>query len=82
MYKCEITNKQSKLGEKLNKIVVKTRTKTYTKWVRDEDTRKWNEVSAGSGWEIVRELNATEAGVQLWSSYSAEEKESFLKRLG
>jgi hypothetical protein len=82
-YKCQITGRQSKLGEKLNRIVVETRIKTYTKWVRDEESRipKWTEVFAATGHETVRELNACQSGLELWESYSAEDKAMFLKHL-
>jgi hypothetical protein len=82
-YRCQITNRISKLGEKLNKITVETRPRNYTKWVRDEESRipKWTEVPCSSGWEIVRELNACSAGLELWESYSTEDKAMFLKHL-
>lgn len=79
MYICQVTGKKSKLGEKLNKIVVRTRERTYTRWVRDEETKKWIEIDAGKGWEIVRELNASEEGVQLWNSWNENERALFLK---
>ena len=82
-YKCQITGKLSRVGEKLNKIVVETRPKNYTKWVRDEESRipKWTEVPCSSGFETVRELNATQFGVEQWESWDAEERAMFLKHL-
>lgn len=67
--------------EKLNKIVVATRERTYYKWVKNEETNKWEEVEAGHGWEIVREINASEEGLALWNSWSPEERAIFLKHL-
>lgn len=81
MYICQVTGKQSKLGEGLNKIVVETRDRTYTRWVRNEETNKWEEVVCGHGWEIVREINASQEGVQMWESWTPEERLVFLKHL-
>ena len=78
MFHCQITNRQSKLGEKLNKVVVQTRARTYTRWVRDEETKKWVEIEAGKGWEIVKELSASEEGLRLWNSWSPDERAGFL----
>lgn len=86
----------TKASEKLNRIVVKTRERVYTKWVRNDDKAesidqalvmdtsedgKWLEVFVARGWEIVREINASEEGVELWESWSPEEREVFLKHL-
>lgn len=67
--------------EKLNKIVVATRERVYTKWVKNEETNKWEEVFVAKGWEIVREINASDEGVKLWESWTPEEREAFLKHL-
>lgn len=82
-YKCQISGRQSKLGEKLNKIVVETRVKHYTKMVRDEESRipKWTEVPCAVGFEIVRELNASASGLEQWESWDVEERAMFLKHL-
>ena len=69
MYRCQITNKISKVGEPLNKIVALTRERVYTKCVRDEETNKWQEVVSGHGWEIVKELSCSREGVELWDSW-------------
>jgi len=76
MYFCHITNTYSKLGDKINKITVETRHQTYTNWDREKE-EEWT----STGTEIVREINATQAGVELWNSWSKEEQESFIKRL-
>jgi len=68
-------------SEKLNKIVVETRERVYTRWVKNEDTNKYEEVEAGRGWEIVREINASQEGVALWESWTPEERAAFLKHL-
>lgn len=81
MYRCQVTGELSKLGDKLNKIVVGTRERVYTRWVRNEETNKWEEVFVSRGWEITRELNATDEGVKLWESYTPDERVAFLKHL-
>lgn len=69
----------TKAPEKLNRIVVQKRERTYTKWVKNEETLKWEEVFVAKGWEIVRELHACEEGVKLWESWTPEQQELFLK---
>jgi hypothetical protein len=80
MYRCEITGKNSKLGEKLNKVIVITRPKIYFKYVKDETTRIWEKVQAGVGFEPVRELSLSQEGLELWGKMSEEERNIFLKR--
>jgi hypothetical protein len=62
----------SQLGDKCNKIVVERREKIYTSWFRNEETGKWEEREVGRGWEIVKEINATDAGVKVWNGLQAE----------
>jgi hypothetical protein len=81
MYICKVTGNQSKLGEKLNKITVATRDRIYTKRVKNEETGKWEDVEIGRGWEIAREIDASDEGVALWTSWSEEERTMFLKHL-
>ena len=81
MFYCQITGRLSKQGEKLNKVVVETRERVYTKRVRNEETREWETIEIGRGWEIVRELNASDAGVQEWNDMTPEERQSFLSAL-
>jgi hypothetical protein len=106
MYICQVTGKYSRKGdqtahppvaaEKLNKIVVATRERVYTRWIRNDDKaegigreliisesqdKRWLEIFVGRGWEIVREINASEAGVKLWESWNEEQRADFLKRL-
>lgn len=76
MFKCEITGKTSKPLAKLNKVVVKTRTVEYRHWDRDAEEEWFTH-----GTEIVREVNATDEGVQLWNSFTPEEREEFVKGL-
>jgi hypothetical protein len=68
-------------SEKLNRIVVKTRERIYTKRVKNEETNKWEEVEVSRGWEIVREINASEEGLALWNSWSDDERAAFVDNL-
>lgn len=74
MYFCQILGRMSQPGEKLNKVVVKTREKSYRQMVRNEELRIWEDLEVGQGWEIVKELNATEAGVAKFATMSEDEK--------
>jgi hypothetical protein len=67
MYKCEVFGTMSKPGEKCNKIVVEKRAKVYTRKYRDELTGRIEEVEVGRGWEIVKEINASDEGVRFWN---------------
>lgn len=68
-------------SEKLTKIVVEKRERVYTRRVRNEETGKWEDVEIGRGWEIVRELNASEEGAALWASWSDADRAAFLAQL-
>ena len=67
MFYDQVTGKLSKSGEKMHKIVTQKRDRVYTKKVRDEETKKMVVVEIGRGWEVVKEINATEDGVRLWN---------------
>lgn len=81
MYICKVTGTLSKPGEKLNKITVKSRERVYTQKFRNEETNKWEDVEVGQGHEIVQEINASQAGVDLWESWSTENRVAFLATL-
>jgi len=81
MFYCRITNKLSQPGEKCNKLVVATRQKTYTRWVREEDSTVWNEVEVGHGFEPVKEINVSTEGLALWESWSEADRLLFVKTL-
>jgi hypothetical protein len=66
MFKCQITGKLSKPGEKLRKVVSEKREKTYFRRIRDMETGKLNTVEAGKGWEIAKELSVSEEGEKIW----------------
>lgn len=81
MFKCSITGKLSSPGDKCNKIVVAKRERVYTRFFRNEDTGKWEELEVGRGWEIVREINACDSGVELWNSWSDSDKQAFVQNI-
>lgn len=68
MFYCEVTKRLSKPGAKCNKIVTQKAARVYTKMVRDEETRRMIKVEVGKGWEIVKEINATDEGALLWNA--------------
>jgi hypothetical protein len=76
-FRCQVTGRLSFPGDKLNKIVALTRPQTYKHW--DEEAEE-NWETTGS--EIVLELNATNAGVELWDSWNADQRAEFLKQFG
>ena len=63
-------------SEKLNKIVVETRSVEYKHWDREAE-EEW----FSYGTEIVKEISATDEGVRIWESWSPEKREAFLKTL-
>lgn len=64
MYYCQVTGKLSKPREKANKIVIETRDKVYTQNVWEEG--ELVEIEVGRGWEIVKEINASDEGLKLY----------------
>ena len=80
-FKCAITGRTSKFGEKLNKIVVATRPKQYFKNVKNEDTDEWETVPAAVGYEIVKEIGVSKSGLEQWNAMSAEERQVLLQRI-
>ena len=76
MYKCQVTGKNSKESEKLNKITVEVRTKSYEHWDYEAE-EKW--FSHGS--EIVREINVSAEGLSLWTSWTKDQQDLFVKSL-
>jgi len=60
-----ITGKTSKRGEKLNRIVVETRDRVYTEMVWEDDQQV--EIEVARGWEIVKEINASDEGLKIYN---------------
>ena len=81
MFICQITQKMSKPCEKLNRIVVQRREKIYTEFVRNEETNQFEEQVVGTGSECVREINASEEGLRLWTAWTEDERAVFLRSL-
>lgn len=76
MFICQITGHQSRPGQKCNRVVVETRPQTYKHWDRENEEEWFTQ-----GTEIVHEVSATESGLQLWNSWSEEERAVFVKSL-
>lgn len=74
MFTCAITGQTSKKGEPLNRIVVAKRQKIYYQSYFNEDTREWEKLEVGRGWEVVKEVNASDDGLKAWNSLSEEEQ--------
>lgn len=79
MFKCQILGKVSEPGEKLTKIVVEVRPKTYYATYYNEELRREETVVVAQGFETVKEINVSEEGVQVWNEMSDLEREKFKK---
>lgn len=65
MYKCMVTGKTSKPGEKMNRIVIATRDKVYTQKIWEDG--ELVEIEIGRGYETVKEIAATDEGLKLYN---------------
>lgn len=81
MFYCEVTGRLSQLNEKPSKLVVEQRPRVYTRRVKNEETREWETIEVGKGWEIVKELNVSAAGEQEWNGMSADQQADFVAAL-
>jgi hypothetical protein len=81
MFKCQISQRNSKPGQKAHKITVETRQKEYFERQRSEETKMWSDVMVGRGFETVREITVSEEGLALWNTWSDEERKLFLIEL-
>lgn len=81
MFYCEVTGLLSKPNEKPSKLVVEKRDRVYTRRVKNEETREWETIEVGRGWEIVKELTASAAGVQEWNDMTPEQRADFVTAL-
>jgi len=81
MFKCQVLGIQSKLGEKCHRLVISRESKDYYDWRLDEETDKYVWTKIGTGWQIKREINATQEGVEAYNSWTPEQQETFAKSL-
>ena len=80
MFRCAITGKNSKLGEKMNHLVVKTRAKIYSQRVWEDG--ELMDIEIGTGYETVKEIAVTLEGLKLYEQMVANgTAESFLSKL-
>jgi hypothetical protein len=66
-------------SEKVQRIVVASRSKIYKKRIFNETTRQAEDIEVGRGVEIVKEVNATQAGLVLWNSWSPSQQAAWVK---
>jgi hypothetical protein len=81
MFYCDVTRNLSRSGEKPTKLTVEKRDRVYTRRVRNEETREWETIEVGRGWEIVKELNVSDAGLQEWNQMTEDQRNDFLNAL-
>ena len=77
MYKCQITGRTSRPGEKLNRIAIVTRVKQYKHFDRETE-EEW--FSHGS--ETAKEINDNDEGQKLWLSWTDEQRHAWLVAAG
>lgn len=77
MYKCQITGRTSRPGEKLNRIAIVSRNRQYKQF--DQETEEeW----LSHGVEIVKEINVNDEGEKLWNSWNDEQRHIWLVAAG
>ena len=81
MFICQVTGKVSEAGEKMNRIIAKTKPKVYTRREFDPEINEWVDVFVGRGFEIVKEIQATEEGVVEWQQMTDAQREEHLKHV-
>lgn len=81
MFKCQITGRNSRHGEKPVKVVVDTRRKEYKQQVFNEDTRSWEVQVLGVGWEIKKEINVSNDGLIMWNASDEARRAELLRNL-
>lgn len=67
MFKCFVTKRMSKPGDKPFKVVIEKRNRVYTKRVKD-DNGNVSEVLVARGNEIVKEVLMSKEGYDIWMS--------------
>lgn len=81
MFICQVTGRSSKPGEKMNRITVARRDKVYSRKEKNEETGRWEDIQVGHGWEIVREIFATDDGLVKWQGMSESQRTTHLEKL-
>jgi hypothetical protein len=72
MFRCQITGRLTRPGDKCNKIVVLRRAKSYWKWIKNEDGDFVN-TEISRGYETMKEVNASAEGLRLWNQQRKED---------
>jgi hypothetical protein len=81
MFICQISGKLSEPGEKVHKIVIKTRDRVYSARVFNEEIGQVEDVQVGHGWEIVKEVNATAQGLKEWNEMTETQRAEHLRHM-
>jgi hypothetical protein len=67
MFRCQLTGRQSLIGQKPVKLVVERRHRSYDKRIYDLESRTASTIKdASQGWEIAKELTVCESAAQEW----------------
>jgi len=77
MFKCAVTKRTTRPGEKMNRVVVETRPKVYTEWIKEDGI--WTEIEVGRGYETVKEIPVSDAGLRMLEEMDDERRKAFLK---
>ena len=69
MFKCQVTGRMTRPGEKMVRVVTETRDKEYTE--RRNVDGEWKDVVVGFGHETVKEICASEKGLEILKEQEA-----------
>jgi hypothetical protein len=72
MFYDQVQKKMSRPGQKCQQVIVQRRSKSYWRWVKNEDGDFLN-TQIASGWEIAKTLNTNEEGLRLWNQQRKED---------
>lgn len=81
MFKCQITGRCSRAGEKPTKVVAIAKSKEYKHEVFNEDTRTWEVEVIGVGWEIKKEISLSAQGLEIWENSDELQRGLLLRNL-
>jgi hypothetical protein len=72
MFRDQILNRLSRPGEACERLVVEIAKRDYTRRILNEETNQMETVVISSGYETVKELNTTKAGMEQWMAANPE----------
>lgn len=71
MFKCQVTGRMTRPGQKMNKVVIETRDKEYTERQRVDGV--WQDVVVGYGYETVKEISVSDEGLRILQQRAEQE---------